>query len=837
MAVAYAVVQGGGDHPFNSSVSLLFVGFAVLAAKNFSDDQTDAFSLGALALVALVGMQLVPLPLSTIGLISPARAELANGLGSVMAVPGMVTLSIAAPTTWAQLPRIAGYAAICLLIRQTARQTVRDVPIAVVPLVMIATLEAAWALTGHVDGSIVGTFTNKNHFASLIEIALPFALVYGIAVLATRHERERSALALIAGAGLLTAAVLISFGVASSLSKGGLLSMLASLLAIGFLVIVRWTCGWRRWAIAGGLVTVVVAVLVFATPSELVQQFAVFTSDNPTEGRVPIWRDAVRLAAAYPALGVGLGNFFPGVVRYQTSGLGVAWTAAHNDYLQWLSELGIVGLFLGAVVIGSASLWTIRASVFGQTRVERTLGLACAGALSAILIHSVFEFNAYVLANAMASSWVVGLAASLQPEGIRGASEHRRGFSIASLQYAVPVLGCFLLINSAGWLVFLERFQNDMAAERLFCRFGICDTTGALIAAERLHGGDSADVVPLADLSEFLRREPASSSSWMDFADAAQRAGGTDAARAAVARALTLAPHSPPVLLRAAAFHVEASEERQALELVSRSLALSDEFDEEAFAALDRASIDEVLTNRLPNSRSARGYLRRLLLADKASQANALWTWMVSRKYVDGPLANQYVESLVRRQDMGGAWKAWTAYAAGRCDGYPDANLIFNGGFEEEPLGGRFDWAMWGLQDDVKVDLDESVAHTGHRSLRLRFGGRTNVAYQHTSQTTLVGPGVYRFRAFVRTEALTTDKGIGFRISGGAGSTRVSVATEARAGTSDWRAMDAVVRVDAAMPVTVQAVRVPSLKFDNQVAGTAWIDDVSLERIGSTNRE
>ena len=35
-------------------------------------------------------------------------------------------------------------------------------------------------------------------------------------------------------------------------------------------------------------------------------------------------------------------------------------------------------------------------------------------------------------------------------------------------------------------------FKGNLAAERRFCRFGICDTGGVLEAQTREHGGDTA---------------------------------------------------------------------------------------------------------------------------------------------------------------------------------------------------------------------------------------------------------------------------------------------------------------------------------------------------------
>jgi hypothetical protein len=50
-------------------------------------------------------------------------------------------------------------------------------------------------------------------------------------------------------------------------------------------------------------------------------------------------------------------------------------------------------------------------------------------------------------------------------------------------------------------------------------------------------------------------------------------------------------------------------------------------------------------------------------------------------------------------------------------------------------------------------------------------------------------------------------------------------------GTSDWVELEQSLAVSGSSRlIEVAVTRTPSLKFDSKVAGTIWIDDVSLER-------
>ena len=130
--------------------------------------------------------------------------------------------------------------------------------------------------------------------------------------------------------------------------------------------------------------------------------------------------------------------------------------------------------------------------------------------------------------------------------------------------------------------------------------------------------------------------------------------------------------------------------------------------------------------------------------------------------------------------------------------------------------------------DDVAVALDSNVARSGKHSLKIQFDGQANVDYHHAFQTALVTPGVYRFQGFVRADGITTDQGLGFRISGEG----LSVTTDQVVRTSDWTRLEQTVRVpDRTELLTIHVVRQKSLKFDSRIAGTVWIDDVSLTRV------
>ena len=121
------------------------------------------------------------------------------------------------------------------------------------------------------------------------------------------------------------------------------------------------------------------------------------------------------------------------------------------------------------------------------------------------------------------------------------------------------------------------------------------------------------------------------------------------------------------------------------------------------------------------------------------------------------------------------------------------------------------------------------MAHSGSWSLRLHFDGEENTQFTHVSQKLVVVPGKHVFRAQVRTEGLTTDQGVYFRIFDAENAARLDVQTEQVMEATDWTAFEkAFVVPPGTHLLEIQIVRVSSWKFDNKIAGTLWVDDVSV---------
>jgi hypothetical protein len=330
-----------------------------------------------------------------------------------------------------------------------------------------------------------------------------------------------------------------------------------------------------------------------------------------------------------------------------------------------------------------------------------------------------------------------------------------------------------------------------------------------------------------------LRRDPQDAYRWIDLADAFLDAGQKEDARYCFGRVLVLAPRSAPLLVSVANFYYQIGESKEALPITARILALIPDYDSDIFGDYIRfADGTDVLRFGLPEGpRAAESWLQFLIQAGRLEDAQRTWDWVAERGYPDDELAGEYVEFLIRQGHPDLAASVWAQQMRTRTDDYGKSTYLFNGDFESDFVQSPFDWSIT-RSEGVEVTRDCIGAGSGKCSLRLSFAGTQNVGFAVASQLAFVRPGIYRFQAFIRTQAVTTDQGIRFRISDAEVPARLDEVFGQFTGSSPWSKVehDLVVAPNTRL-LRIEVVRRPSMKFDNKVDGTAWIDQLKLERI------
>ena len=104
------------------------------------------------------------------------------------------------------------------------------------------------------------------------------------------------------------------------------------------------------------LVSLFLGVMLLGGEFSITRFIDTVNTDDPTTGRAHFWSVTLNMIKAYPYLGTGLGAYGVSYTQYDSRNGLFRLEQAHNDYLQVLSDGGIVGGAAGAGFCGAAVL-------------------------------------------------------------------------------------------------------------------------------------------------------------------------------------------------------------------------------------------------------------------------------------------------------------------------------------------------------------------------------------------------------------------------------------------------------------------------------------------------
>ncbi|MCH8028483.1 MAG: hypothetical protein IH874_00930 [Candidatus Dadabacteria bacterium] len=220
-------------------------------------------------------------------------------------------------------------------------------------------------------------------------------------------------------------------------------------------------------------------------------------------------------------------------------------------------------------------------------------------------------------------------------------------------------------------------------------------------------------------------------------------------------------------------------------------------------------------------------YLGYLISKDRLDATFPVWERMKKRGVVSDAAALHYVDFLIRKDRGLEAFSIWREMFRER----DDDSIVWNGGFENEPLGRGFDWRM-GKAKGVGIELDRRERFQGDRSLRITFDGKHNVDFYHVSQVIPIHPrSDYLFTSEIATRGITTRNGISWEVScypkGG-----MRKSSEPLTGTNEWKTVRLAFHTPSdCNSVVARLRRYRSTRLDRFISGTVWVDDVKLFKV------
>jgi hypothetical protein len=395
-----------------------------------------------------------------------------------------------------------------------------------------------------------------------------------------------------------------------------------------------------------------------------------------------------------------------------------------------------------------------------------------------------------------------------------------------------------VLVSYGGIQAWLGNISYDNALKRRYCAAWQCpqefwDNRTSSMLQESAAGG-SAVVLP--ELVRGLRFDSASAYAWANVAAAERDAGQMGLAKYCFRRAVAAAPGSPAILLRAANFAFLTGDPAAVLRDLSVILRNPDltSYYQAAFLTYSRlgVSINELLEKGIPPvTTAAEPFLRFWMDGNSQPEAAATWHWMVQHSLTTENSCGNYVAFLERHNDIQAAAKEWRRAYGTQAPNYQVLNWIFNPGFEMEPKPGPFDWHIE-TAPDVQATRVGDVSRDGQWSIKLTFDGKSNADYHGVYEDAAVLPGRWNVRAFLKLDNIATDRGIALRVYDPRDPGRLDVRTEERTGISEWTQVDRDFVVEPQTKlVRVEIMRGRSSRANNEIAGRAWVDSLSLTPI------
>lgn len=289
-----------------------------------------------------------------------------------------------------------------------------------------------------------GTFVSPNNLAGHLELTLAVGIGLMIAKLDGRsaagwRQRLHGWLAVLLSEKLLLrlSLIIMVIGLVASRSRMGNAAFFASLLTTGLFTIIfarqatrkaheKHATNTQRATIIfiTSLIVLDIVIIGGVVGIEKVVQRIEYTNletqardapvnangqaqqvhyrEESVEERSEAARYAIQIARDFPWVGTGGGTFHLAFPHYQPPELHRGfWDHTHNDFVEFASETGLLGLLLLALLAADSAWRSVKLLVRSHDQLARGMAFASLMGLTSLLIHGAVDFNLQIPANAL----------------------------------------------------------------------------------------------------------------------------------------------------------------------------------------------------------------------------------------------------------------------------------------------------------------------------------------------------------------------------------------------------------------------------------------------------
>lgn len=263
-----------------------------------------------------------------------------------------------------------------------------------------------WIRTPQNPAGTFGPYANRNHYAGVIEMLFPFALLGAL-----KPNLDNSKRIVLGFAALLMIATVFLCG-----SRGGFISVAFQMVFLAVLILWRS----RHMTLILTLTLAFVLTGAFGTwlgSDRLIGRLGDLKNGG-TFSRMQVVKDGVAMFQQHPWTGWGLGNFPIVYPKFRTFATDLFVNEAHNDFVQLLVETGILGFGAGLLLLAIVfrrGFQQLRNADYGTWRTA-AIAASLAGVVG-ITIHSLFDFNLQIPANALLFYVLCAVAGTVSDSG------------------------------------------------------------------------------------------------------------------------------------------------------------------------------------------------------------------------------------------------------------------------------------------------------------------------------------------------------------------------------------------------------------------------------------
>jgi O-antigen ligase len=385
--------------------------------------------------LAWLALQIVPLPVELVQTISPTRAR----LPAPDPASAWHTLSVDPYASAAFLLKSCAYvAAFCLTLALVRRHDrLKAIASVIVAAGLIQALlasfmhlaqlnqEVFFTAFSHVDNAH-GTFVNRNHLAGYLEMCLALGIGLMIASLKggsaqSWKQRLRDLAGWLLSTRMLLRISLVIMVVALVMTRSrmGNAAFFGSMLVTGVIGLATSRHATRSTVIL--LVSlIVIDVFIVGTwfgVENVIKRYertTIARELQPTGGSVEERLEpglyATQMLKDYPWTGSGGGTFYAAFPKYRPEVISAYFDYAHNDYVQFATDTGLIGLgLLGSIVLSTFAI-ALRTLYERRDPLCRGIAFGATMGIIAIMSHSWVDFNLQIPANALTFVVLLALA-------------------------------------------------------------------------------------------------------------------------------------------------------------------------------------------------------------------------------------------------------------------------------------------------------------------------------------------------------------------------------------------------------------------------------------------